>query len=167
MIRFGSCLALVVVALIGELSWPPVLQACSAMLKPVEQVIQESEQIVRAEVVGFREGKAQSPGNVDLRVLEAFKGPLTQPFISVEGRLRDYPARGDTSLPYSQLSCARAGGCGGCFARDYRRGRQYLLFLKGGTPHWAPLAATNEEVSGDSDPWVQWVKAYLARTQPR
>ncbi|MGH7319578.1 MAG: hypothetical protein ACRELA_08130 [Candidatus Rokuibacteriota bacterium] len=167
MIRVGACVVLVVLGLMGELSWPPVLQACSAMLKPVEQVIEESELIVRAEVVGFRDGKAQRPGNVDLRVLEALKGSLTQPVISVEGRLRDYQARGETSLPYRQLNCARAGGCGGCFARDYRRGRQYLLLLKSGTPYWAPLAATNEEVSGESDPWVQWVKAHLAKTQPR
>jgi hypothetical protein len=70
------------------------------------------------------------------------------------------------------------GTCGlaavrGCFALEYRRGAEYLLFLRRGdhssyaqseqlTPYWAPLGPTNEQLfGGGSDPWLLWVRGQL------
>ena len=56
-------------------------QACSALLKPIDQVIRESDTVVRARVVG--------PG-VSLQVLEVLKGSYDRPFVSVTGQIRNY-----------------------------------------------------------------------------
>jgi hypothetical protein len=47
---------------------------------------------------------------------------------------------------------------GNCYALTYRSGAQYLLLIKAGTPYWAPLAPTNEQVQGEDDAWVSWVR---------
>ena len=107
-------------------------------------------------------------GRVTLEVLEVLKGRFHRRRLAVDGRTGAAPAspRG-RQIPYDQLDCARAGGCGGCFAHEYRDGAEYLLMLKGVTPYWAPLSPTNEEVSGAQDPWVLWVKGQLSRMDPK
>lgn len=115
------------------------VQARTAPLKPVDQVIRESDTVVRARVVG--------PG-VTLRVLEVLKGSYDRPFVTVPGQIRDY--RGDPARrpPYDQIDCVgRVPGCANCFAQNHKDGVEYLLLLKGGTPYWAPLSPTNEERS--------------------
>ena len=67
-------------------------------------------------------------------------------------------------LPYRFV---RPGGRGGsCFANSYRRGAQFLLFLKKGwagfTTNFSALGPTNEQLTGVDDPWVKWVRAYLS-----
>lgn len=134
------------------------VHACTAPLKPVDQVIRESEAVVRARGVG--------PG-ITLRVLEVLKGSYDRPSLTVAGQIRDY--RGDPGRrpPYEQIDCVgRVPGCGTCFAQNYEDGAEYLLLLKGGTPYWAPLSPTNEEVSGPDDPWVVWVRRHLAGRAP-
>ena len=138
-------------ALVGSVADVRAVHACTAMLKPVVQVIRESQTIVRALVVG--------PG-ITLRVLEVIKGAYDRPFVTVPGQIRDYASDPARRPPYEQI--------GDCFARSYKDGAQYLLLLRGGTPYWAPLSPTNEEVAGPDDPWVVWVKRQVGiATGPR
>ena len=132
--------------------------ACTAMLKPVDEVIRESDTVVRARVVG---------AGVTLQVLEVVKGSYDRPFVTVPGQIRGYPSDPARRPPYEQIDCVgRVPGCASCFAQSYKDGAQYLLLLKGGTPYWAPLSPTNEEVCGPDDPWVVWVKRQVAGRAP-
>ena len=145
-------------ALAGSVVGVRVVHACSAVLKRVDQVIRESETVVLARVVG---------AGVTLQVLEVLKGSYDRPFVTVAGQIRDYPSDPARRPPYDQIDCVgRVPGCGDCFARGYKDGAQYLLLLKGGTPYWAPLSPTNEEISGPDDPWVVRVKRELAGRTP-
>src|SRR6185503_20371718 len=67
----------------------------------------------------------------------------------------------------------RPGGrSGSCFANSYKKGAQFLLFLKrsnfrpetntGFTINISALGPTNEQLRGPGDPWIEWVKAYLS-----
>jgi hypothetical protein len=79
--------------------------------------------------------------------------------VTVYGQTARYDGPNDGTAPYDFVR--RGGRHGNCFASDYKSGGQFLLFLRGGTVHWSPLAATNEEVSGPKDPWVVWLKDRL------
>ena len=143
------------------------VHACSAVLKPVGQVIRESETIVRARVVTSDPRMRSDPGRVTLRVLDVLKGSHDRPFVTVPGQIRNYRSDPGRRPPYEQIDCmGRVPGCGSCFAQSYKDGAQYLLLLKGGTPYWSPLSPTNEEVSGPDDPWVVWVRRQLAGRAP-
>lgn len=161
----GARLLLSIVAgVLLALGTPFAVAACTAFLRPVETIIRESEVVVRTDVVGAEPGYRGEPGHVTLRVLDVLKGPLAGVFITVPGRLADYRAPAGRHPPYAEIDCERrAPGCGSCFALTYKASGQYLLLLKGGTPYWAPLSPTNEEVSGPDDPWVTWVRRQLAR----
>lgn len=133
--------------------------ACTAMLKPAEQVVREAEVILRARAMApppwFRTGSG-----VLFRVLEVIAGRYDRPYLSTTGTLEDYPRPAGRTPPYKEIDCVgRVPGCGGCFAQRYREGTEYLLLLKGGTPYWAALSPTNEEISGPDDPWLAWVRA--------
>ena len=150
-------------ALVSSAAGVRAVHACTAMLKPVDQVIRESETVVRARVVASDPRMRTDPGRITLQVLEVLKGSYDRPFVTLPGQIRDYRSDLGRRPPYEQIDCVgRVPGCGDCFARGYKDGAQYLLLLKGGTPYWAPLSPTNEEVSGPDDPWVVWVKRQLA-----
>lgn len=144
-----------------------VAEACSALLKPVEQVVREAEVILRARAMAPEPWWRTSPGQVVLRVGEVLKGSYERPFISVIGQLGEYRADPGRRPPYQQIDCVgRVPGCANCFAQRYREGAEYLFLLKEGTPYWAPLSPTNEEVSGPSDPWVRWVRRQVVERAP-
>jgi hypothetical protein len=139
---------------------PAASEACSAMLRPVEEVVREADLIVRAQAIAVSPDARVPGGSVLLRVLEVLRGAHERPFLTVPGELAEYRPDPARRPPYREIDCVgREPGCGGCFARRYREGKEYLLLLKGGTPYWAPLAPTNEEISGGEDPWVAWVRA--------
>lgn len=138
--------------------------ACSAAVKPLKQVLQESDTVLRVKVTGARESRGNRIGTVTLEVLEVLKGRLDSGELSIRGRLRNYEGTKGRTAPYDQLDCVRAAGCGGCFAYDYKAGAQYILMLKDGGAYWAPLSPTNEEVTGENDPWALWLKQQLNRT---
>ncbi len=133
------------------------------------EITEAAELIVLGEVVGI-EGVGQYKvagieygsnfGNVEFEILEVLKGRLESNRLTVGGQTDRYDGPNDGAAPYNFV---RPGGRHGeCFASDYKQGAKFLLFLREGSPNWAPLAATNEEVSGPNDPWVLWVKEYLA-----
>ena len=154
-------------ALVVSVAGAPAVHACTAMLKPADQVIREAEVILLVRAMEPAPWMRTSGGMVVLRALDLLKGSYDRPFVTVPGQIRDYRSDPARRPPYDQIDCVgRVPGCGSCFAQSYREGARYLLLLKGGTPYWAPLSPTNEEVSGPDDPWVVWVKRQLAGRAP-
>jgi len=155
---FLICAALLLVASGAE--------ACSAarFLGP-EELVRTADAVVRVRAIGSLAAAdltAWPPGSVRLEVLEVLSGTVSGRELILPGRIRDYASTRERRVPYDGLDCARAGGCGGCYAYDYKLGAQYLLLLKRNSPYWAALAPTNEEIGGSSDPWVVWVRQRLA-----
>lgn len=133
--------------------------ACTAMLKPADQVVREADVILRARAIAVPPWM-RTGGGVLFRVLEVVTGAYHPLFFSTTGALGEYPRPAWRVPPYEQIDCVgRVPGCGSCFAQRYREGAEYLLLLRGGSPYWAPLAPTNEEISGPGDPWLAWVRA--------
>jgi hypothetical protein len=88
-------------------------------------------------------------------IIETVKGPRLES-LTLEGVLTESDDRYDRPVPYDFVRLA--GRMGNCYAQEYARGKEFLFLIKDGTPYWSPLAPTNEQVSGDSDPWVAWVR---------
>ena len=65
-----------------------------------------------------------------------------------------------TAVPYQMVRSA--GQRGDCFASEYRLGAQYLLLFtdrpRPRTIQWWPLAPVNEQLRGEDDPWLAWVR---------
>jgi hypothetical protein len=109
---------------------------------------------------------------VSFHVLQTLKGAAARDDLRVEGEVATEDDRNDAAVPYDFV---RPGGRhGNCYAFGYRRGAEYLLFLKSIdvqgqpvelTPYWAPLSPTNEQVSGEDDAWVRWVGAEVRAAQ--
>ncbi len=142
--------------------------------KSPQELVGGADLIVRVRV----EGVVQPPpvalgphgfGAVRFRVLQTLKGTSPADLLIFEGELDAHDDRNDRPVPYDFV---RPGGQhGNCYALNYRQGAEYLLLAKNidvqGEPHelsiyWAPLAPTNEQVSGEDDPWVRWVVAAIA-----
>lgn len=68
------------------------------------------------------------------------------------------------TVPYGMVR--PAGQRGDCFATEYRLGAQYLLLFtdrpRPRTIQWWGLAPLNEQLRGDDDPWLAWVRARAA-----
>src|SRR3954469_6034022 len=70
-------------------------------------------------------------------------------------------------LPVPYGSVRPTGLSGACFTYDYRVGSTCLLLLKQSrtgalTPYWAALQPVNEQLRGDGDPWLLWVREEVA-----
>jgi len=101
---------------------------------------------------------------VTFRVLSVLKG-ARRSMIQLPANLVPKPDPNDRPVPYDFV---RPGGRrGNCYAVTFRRGQDYLLFLKSGTPYWSPLAPTTEQVIGTNDPWLIWVRQELAKPAER
>jgi hypothetical protein len=101
--------------------------------------------------------------DVRFDVLDVLKGTLTEKSLRVEGFLVDRDDPNDRPAPYDFV---RPEGRGGdCFAHSYKQSADYLLFLqrRNGqlTPYWASMAAINEQVFGDDDKWLAWVRTQI------
>jgi hypothetical protein len=156
----------------------PSALACSVRSIPIPvELVRLADVIVRARAERLapepgRPGSlAASPTQVEFRIVALLKGTLPADRITFNGSFtgRDEPNR--DSVPYVHV---RPSGSGECFAVGYRRGAEYLLFLKRAshrayaqpdqlTPYWAPLAPSNEQVFGAGDRWEAWVRAQLGR----
>jgi len=129
----------------------------------VPHTCQVSEYIIRATAVG----NLESPANVDSRITfaveEVLKGDSLDSTITLRGYLNDKDDFNDHPVPYTFV---RPGGRGGsCFARSYKQGAQYLLFLKKTPDGFAveinALAPVNEQLHSAEDPWVYYVKGLI------
>jgi hypothetical protein len=143
-------------------------------LEDVRGFVADAEVIVRALAVDSvtwigPAGVPHSPnrGNtgVMFRIVETLRGRLPTDSLVLPGVLVPYDDFNPGAVPYRIVRMA--GQRGDCVAREYRRGAEYLLLLRqspvGPTPHWAPLAPLNEQVRGDGDPWLAWVRTELIR----
>lgn len=144
--------------------------ACFASPSPPESLVRDADSIVYVRaleaVVAAGGDPATTPASESLvrfTVIEVLKGASVVG-LSVPGRMAERPDFNDGPVPYGMV---RPGGHGGCFARVYQAGGEYLLFLrKRGTqltPYWAPLSATNEQLHGPHDPWLRWVRGELMK----
>jgi hypothetical protein len=147
---------------------PAPAPACSVNhIDTAEQITAKAEQIVRAQVIAATPGPRERPwsGQVTFKVLEVLKGGSPGATLTLAGQTARYDGPNDQKPPYHFV---RPGGRhGNCSALDYRMGGQFLLFLKDGSPYWSALAATNEEVTGEDDPWVRWVRQRLSGEKRR
>lgn len=101
---------------------------------------------------------------IRFRPIEVLRGPFPATEFTYHGIVADGDDFNTLPVPYRMVRSA--GQRGNCYANDYRLGAEYLFLLqrRGGalTPHWFPLGPTNEQIRGDDDPWLQWVREQLA-----
>ena len=149
--------------------------ACFLLRGDPHALVREADVIVRARASAVSDQPAPSSIRSESRrlvhfgVLEQLKGEALL-FgedllfsVTAEGTLTDRPDMNPKPVPYGMV---RPGGSGGgCHAFNYQHGGEYLLLLKRVdgklTPYWASLGATNEQISGEHDPWVAWVRQQL------
>lgn len=107
-------------------------------------------------VVGFPE--------IRFRTNEILRGPFPTTEFTFHGIVAEADDFNTLPVPYRMVR--PSGQRGNCYARDYRLGSEYLFLLKRRdgalTPHWIALGPTNEQIRGDDDPWVKWVREQLA-----
>lgn len=151
-------------ALIATLGWSSA-QACSVkdVVRP-QELVQEADGIYHVRAAAYRlapePGRAARSPEVRFDVIAVVKGPELAT-LHLSGVLVDKDDYNEQPVPYDFVRSA--GRHGNCFATQYRKGGEFLLLLKSGTPHWSPLAPTNEQIRGESDAWLAWVKDAVAR----
>lgn len=101
---------------------------------------------------------------IRFRPIEVLRGPFPATEFTYHGIVADGDDFNTLPVPYRMVRSA--GQRGDCYAKDYRLGAEYLFLLQRRddalTPHWFPLGPTNEQIRGDDDPWLQWVREQLA-----
>jgi hypothetical protein len=156
---------LVTVAIVGSVQ---SAIACLLTRTDPHALVRDADVIVRVRASALSDAPGPSSTRlgleslVHLGVLEQLKGEALFA-ITVAGTLSDRPDVNERPVPYGMVR--RGGWHGGCFARNYQHGGEYLVLLKRVdgklTPYWAPLGATNEQITGERDPWVVWVSDQL------
>lgn len=152
---------------------------CSVVsIASATELVERAQVIVKARAERLSDAPGEggtlggSPTQVVFTVLEVLKGDLSEREVRFNGHLEPQDDANDKPVPRNFV---RPGGRrGNCFALGYRAGGEYLLFLNRArerayaqrlrlTPYWAPLAATNDQLFGSSDPWLTWVRRALAK----
>ena len=149
----------------------PAIPCSVSRVRTAQELVTGASRIVRVRAVDYSQppikgDKGHYPewGEIRFHVLEALKGDPGPSEMVFAGHLTGVDDFNDRPVPYDLV---RPGGRhGNCFANEYRAGAEYLLFVRevGGKLRvaWAPLAATNEQIRGDRDPWVAWVRNEVA-----
>jgi hypothetical protein len=100
---------------------------------------------------------------VRFRTVENLRGQIPGAAFVLPGRF--VPQDDYNAMPVPYRMVRGSGTWGDCFAREYKRGAEYLMLLRpspaGLTPHWAALAPLNEQIRGAEDPWLLWVRAAM------
>ena len=150
----------------------PTSYACSPIGKPsTTAMVENAEIIVRVETGKYveepkgdiRELNEPSNATINFKVKETLKGNSVPSEIILNGYLSDADDFNETEVPYNFV---RRGGRGGsCSAYEYKKGAEFLLFLKKVgekyTVRWYALAPTNEQLHSSDDKWITWVRSYL------
>ena len=153
---------------LATLSW-----ACSASITSNEVLVEKADWIVRAEVEDYvvppTPGKYRTTGVpesiVRFKVREVIWGPDLWD-LELHGYVVQTDDFNDRRPPYTFV---RPGGrAGSCYANSYRKGAQYLLFLKQTSTgelsvNWAPLSPVNEQLHSVDDPWVVWIRGQVSK----
>jgi hypothetical protein len=148
-----------------------VTYACRTVKPTTTAMVENAEVIVRAEAAEYVEepkGDVRAlhePSNstINFKVKETLKGDSVPSEIILNGYLSDADDFNETKVPYNFV---RPGGRGGsCSAYEYKKGAEFLLFLKKVgekyTVRWYALAPTNEQLHSSNDEWMTWVRNYL------
>ena len=158
----------ILIALIGLLAMRADAFSCTVAPRDALTIVEHADTIVRVRALDVVEdGRPPNPylgRPIRFEVVEQLRGnPVT--VLTVNGHLGDLPDMNPDPVPYGMVR--RTGRSGSCYARTYQRGGEYLLLMKDvdgvRTPYWAPLSATNEQIVGDNDKWLLWVKERLNR----
>jgi hypothetical protein len=155
---------LVLAIVVAVLTTPgAAVWACSVSRIPdPKELVRTADLIVHARAVDYVDGNDVDERRmrlINFDVVDTLKGPATGG-LRIRGMLSTADDYNDKHPPYAFV---RPDGRGGdCFAHTYRRGGQFLLFLKrepnGYTPYWAALAPVNEQLRSDDDRWLAWVR---------
>ena len=141
---------------IGELRQSPGYRW---RVERIEELVDSASRIVRAKAV-----------TVDLLVRTVTFQPVEwirgarAPTVSLPGIAVERDDLNGGPVPYQIVRSA--GQRGDCFAQEYRLGAEYLLLLRDqagrNAIQWWPLAPVNEQLRGDDDPWLAWVRRRAA-----
>ncbi len=147
---------------------PGSIWACTParMIGP-EELVRTGDLVVRARAAGYVD-KAEVDDRrrplIRFDVLEVLRGPAIEQ-LQIRGHLSPTDDYNDAPAPYTFVR--PQGRHGDCFASMSRDGGEFLLVLKkhdaGYTPYWAALAAVNEQLRPDQDPWLVWVRQTIAK----
>jgi hypothetical protein len=134
-------------------------------------MVENAEIIIRAEAIKYIEApkgeirslNEPSDATINFKVKEVLKGSSVPSQITLNGYLSDEDDFNETEIPYNFV---RRGGRGGsCSAYEYKKGAEFLLFLKKTGENyivrWYALAPTNEQLHSGNDEWIIWVRNYL------
>ena len=162
------------VVVLAVLAAPHAAWACSATkIRGAEELVREADAIVRVRAVEYAKAprgddRYGPPGTVRFDVLETLVGAGLPASVQLSGTLTGQDDFNDRKPPY--VFVRPAGRRGTCYAVEYRKGAEFLLFLKkapaGYTVDWAPLAAVNEQLHSDRDPWLLWTRKAAAQRMP-
>ena len=132
----------------------------------VERVAAEVDSA--SEIVRVRAIRADSAGHtITFEPIEWLRGrPAAADSIVLPGVAVETDDYNDLPVPYQMVR--PSGRRGSCFTQEYRLGGQYLLLFKSGGPapnslFWWPLGPVNEQLRGDNDTWLTWVRGRVAR----
>jgi hypothetical protein len=118
------------------------------------------------QIVRVRAALADSAAHtVSFEPLEWIRGVPTSEYLVLPGVTVGSDDYNRGSVPYHMVR--PSGLRGSCFAKEYRLGEQYLLLLRTGAGrspvYWWPLGPMNEQLRGDDDPWLLWVRERARR----
>ena len=156
-----------------------VAYACRAAKPSPTVMVENAEVIVRAEAARYvsepkgEERELNEPGSaaISFKVNEVLKGEAVPNEIVLNGYLSNEDDFNEAGVPYDFVR--RNGRGGSCSAYEYKKGAEFLLFLKKTgekyTVRWYALAPTNEQLRSSDDEWIVWVRNYLksAEKKPR
>src|SRR5207248_8728326 len=118
---------------------------CAAPLAPVDLV-------QKAGVIVLATAAKSHNSQIVFDSKELLRGTLSQPQFDLEGSLSPADDFNHSNVPYALSRVSMS-----CFAKEYKQGAMYLLFLNNDSAdpnvYWAPSSPTNEEVKDKHDPW--------------
>lgn len=148
-----------------------VAYGCRTVRPSTNAMVEIAEIVVRAEASKYvKEPQGEiralyepNDATINFKVKEILKGSSVPNEINLNGYLSDKDDFNETKIPYNFV---RRGGRGGsCSAYEYKKGAEFLLFLKKRddkyTVSWYALAPTNEQLHSSDDEWITWVRNYL------
>lgn len=126
-------------------------------------VIKNADVIVRATAIEAVENQATGFKGVKFNVEEVLRGEEIPTTLTFYGHLSEQDNYSKRPVPYGGVSSSNSNRC---YALDYKRGAEFLLFLKKDRgkitdPYWKPFAPTNEQLHPENDKWLEWVRNNL------
>ena len=129
-------------------------------IERVEANVDSATRIVRVRAVA-----ADSVAHtMSFEPLEWIRGTASTERLVLPGTAVDEDDFNTRPVPYRTVR--PSGQRRSCNTEEYRIGAQYLLLLRDGTGfsplYWWPLGPVNEQLRGDNDLWLAWVRAHVA-----